>query len=249
MKRQRAHRLVFVLAFLGTSFAVFGGIALANHSLYQQISEGEINGNGSFDASFDGVSSDGTHAFFRTAEKLVSTDTDSAFDLYERSGGSTKRVSAGQINGNGAFDAHFAGSSSDGTRVFFTTFERLVSTDTDGAGDVYERSSGSTKHVSAGQINGNANFIVSFSRASADGTRVLFTTLEQLVPGDTDGSEDVYERSGGTTSRISRGNGSFPALFAGGSADGSAVFFITVERVFADDVDLSVDIYGAYIAP
>ena len=54
-----------------------------------------------------------------TDEQLVSGDTDSAHDLYERSGGTTTLVSQGQINGNGAFDALFSGASSDGSKVFF----------------------------------------------------------------------------------------------------------------------------------
>src|SRR5205823_2510886 len=120
-----------------------------------RVSAGVINGNGALAATFAGSSADGTRVFFTTLEQLVSTDTDSQVDVYERSGGTTKLVSAGQINGNGALAAAFAGSSDDGTRVFFTTNEPLVPADTDSSGDVYERSGGTTTLVSAGQINGN----------------------------------------------------------------------------------------------
>jgi hypothetical protein len=249
MRLRRAQRLLCVLGLLGLSFAGLAGVAGANHSLYQQLSEGEINGNGAFDAVFGGASADGTRVFFITGERLVSGDTDAQLDVYERSGGTTKRVSAGQINGNGAFLSLFVGASADGTRVFFITEEPLVSGDSDAEFDVYERSGGTTKRVSAGQINGNGAFGTAFEGASADGTRVFFTSFEQLVSGDTDSALDVYERSGGTTSRISRGNGSSLAVFRGASADGSAVFFTTFESVFADDIDDAVDIYGAYTAP
>ncbi len=49
----------------------------------------------------------------------------------------TTRITAGAINGNGAFGAFFAGASADGRSVFFTTTERLVASDTDNFQDVY----------------------------------------------------------------------------------------------------------------
>ena len=43
-----------------------------------------------------------------------------------------------------------------------------------------------------------------FAGASSDGSKVFFRTDEQLVSGDTDdASQDVYERSGGTTKLVS----------------------------------------------
>ena len=49
--------------------------------------------------------------------------------------------------GNGAFAATFDGNSSDGSRVFFHSREKLVAGDTDASADVYERSGGTTKLV------------------------------------------------------------------------------------------------------
>jgi hypothetical protein len=116
---------------------------------------------------------------------------------------------------------------------------------------VYERSAGTTKRVSAGQVNGNSGFAANFRGASADGTRVFFDTFEQLVPSDGDGATlDVYERAAGETSLISPGDDEFhPALFGGASDDGSAVFFETQQQVLASDEDGAVDVYGAYLAP
>ncbi len=59
----------------------------------------------SFHASFPGASSDGSKVFFETGEPLVSADTDSSYDIYQRSAGTTTLVSEGQINGNGGFSA------------------------------------------------------------------------------------------------------------------------------------------------
>jgi hypothetical protein len=149
----------------------------------------QINGNGAFAAAFRGASNDGTRVWFETKEQLSGIgDTDTAKDVFVRSGDKTKRVSMGQINGNGAFDAAFVGASSDGSRVFFETAEQLVAADTDSAKDLYERSTASgtteTKLVSAVQINGNGSFPASFR--GTYGTQVFFHTGEQLVPDDTD---------------------------------------------------------------
>ncbi len=77
----------------------------------------------------------------------MSGDTDIYDDIYERSGGTTTQVSQGEINGNGAFFADFIDASSDGLKVFFRTDEPLVSGDTNGEYDFYERSGGTTKLV------------------------------------------------------------------------------------------------------
>ena len=143
-------------------------------------------------AAFEGASADGTRVFFETVESLVSADTDTSMDVYERAGGQTTLVSTGPTGGNGTFDASFAGASADGSRVFFETEESLVSADTDTAQDVYERAGGQTTLLSTGPTGGNGAFQASFGGASADGTRVFFQTEESLVSADTDTFDDVY---------------------------------------------------------
>jgi hypothetical protein len=153
-------------------------------------------------------------------------------------------VSTGPGGGNAAVDASFRGASEDGMHAFFETNESLVSADTDGSQDVYERSGLSTTLVSAG---GNGAYPANFARASADGTRVFFTTRESLVGADIDGSIDVYQRSGGATTLVSTGptggSGAFNALFDGASKDGARVFFHTSEQLVSADMDSSPDIY------
>ena len=159
---------------------------------------------------FGGASSDGSKVFFHTDEQLVSGDTDSVLDLYERSGGTTTLVSQGQINGNGAFGAFFNGASSDGSKVFFTTNERLASSDTDSSQDIYERSGGTTTQVTQGEVNGNGAFEANFGRraSSSDGSKVFFAHPRAIGAADTDSSYDIYERSGGTTTQVTQGQGS-----------------------------------------
>src|SRR5205807_2241304 len=182
-------------------------------------------GNGAIAAIFRGASDDGTRVFFQTAESLVSADTDTSIDVYERSNGTTTLVSTGPNGGNGPASATYAGASADGTHVFFRTAEQLVGADTDNAVDIYERFNGTTTLVSTGPDGGNGSFNAIFDGVSKDGSRVFFDTSESLVSADTDISRDVYQRSGGTTTWISagaiNGNGNFDAYFNGASDDGT----------------------------
>jgi hypothetical protein len=160
----------------------------------------------------------------------------------------TTLVSQGQAAcapgcGNGGFDVFFTGASASGSRVFFHTQEALVGEDDDTTHqDVYERSGGSTTWISA---DGDADADAIFGGASADGSRVFFTTNEPLEAGDEDLAIDVYERSGGTTTGISTdGDEEVDASFAGASADGTRVFFETEEAITgAGDGDTATDVY------
>ena len=152
------------------------------------------------------MSADGARVLFSTAESLVSADTDTQNDVYERSGGQTTLISIGPDGGNGPFGANFQGVSADGR-------ERSVR-DARIAGqrrhrrremDVYERSGGQTTLISTGPAGGNGVSDPSFEDVSADGAVVLFSTDESLVSADTDAQFDVYERSGGQTTLISTG--------------------------------------------
>ena len=216
--------------------------ASAEHSSLEQVSTGTTGGNGSFEASLAGAAADGSRVFFSTPEPLVSADTDTFVDVYERSGGQTTLVSTGPASGTNASPAAFAGTSADGSRVFVSTQERLVSADTDLFVDVYERSGGQTTLVSTGTTGGNGIFPASYAGASADGTRVFFMTGESLVSADANTTTDVYERSGGQTTLMSTGS-VFPAVFVGASDDGGRIFYSTQARRVLADTDLERDIY------
>jgi hypothetical protein len=108
----------------------------------------------------------------------------------------------------------------DGSRIFFDTRSTLLPADVDGespeevnfgstrfwspASDVYEwRANGleGCAHVQgclALISSGRGGYLVQLLGASPSGRDVFFTTNEQLVPGDTDTSIDIYDaRSGG----------------------------------------------------
>jgi hypothetical protein len=207
-----------------------------------QVSDGAVNGDGAFPASYDGSSSDGSKVFFESFEVLHSGDSDSSRDIYQRASGATTLVSGG----SGAFNPFFDGNSSDGNLVFFDTAEALAGTgDTDSSNDTYQRSSSGLTLISTGTTT-NGGFSSFYEANSQDGSRVFFRTAEKVESGDTDNSTDIYQRSSGSTTRISAGtnsNGAPAAFFDGLSTDGSRVFWSTQEAVESDDTDGSTDVY------
>ena len=116
-----------------------------------------------------------------------------------------EHVSLGPAGGNGPADATFKYASTDGSRVFFQTQESLVLADIDSEIDVYERFGAVTTLISTSATGGNGAAGAGFAAASEDGTRVLFSTAEQLSAGDSDSNSDIYERFAGDTTLISTG--------------------------------------------
>jgi hypothetical protein len=215
-----------------------------------------------------GASSDGRRVFFSTDDSLVPEDTDDCSvyggsnaprgctDVYERTlEGDLNLVSTGPALPNQSFDARFGGASADGSRVFFTTREKLVPEDTDqcfigtgfpsGCQDVYEYSNGATRLISVGSRGDYSDF----AAVSADGRRVFFSTDEPLVPEDTDTAIDWYELADDEPRLVSTGpaggNGDPGfAEFSGISRDGSHFFFETRQSLVAADTDDgTIDVY------
>ena len=121
-----------------------------------RISTGPAGGNGAFDADFYDASKDGSRAVFETDESLVSADTDTTKDVYERVGSATNLVSAGPTSGSTPIDSFFLGTSQDGLHIFFMAYEPLVAADDDnGRRDIYERFNGQTNLISTGPASTN----------------------------------------------------------------------------------------------
>src|SRR3954449_4761597 len=118
------------------TLAALPALAAANHTLTELQSTGPNGGNATVSSQYRGASADGTRIFFQTNEALTADDTDASMDLYERSGGTTTRLSLGPDGGNGAKGASFVAASEDGTKVFFRTAESLLAADTDTAVDI-----------------------------------------------------------------------------------------------------------------
>jgi hypothetical protein len=92
-----------------------------------------------------------------------------------------------------------------------------------------------------------------YDGTSPDGEVAVFTTTEQMVPGDTDQEPDVYVRAfdEGLGEYVTRevslgpagGNDTRPAIYDGISVDGTAVVFSTDEPMVSADTDQEEDVY------
>jgi Tol biopolymer transport system component len=151
--------------------------------------------------------------------------------------GTTERVSLGPNGVQGNEISFEAALSADGRFVAFKSrASNLVVGDTNDQDDVFvhDRRTGTTERVSVGPNGVQGNGDNDEPALSADGRFVAFTSdASNLVPGDTNGSPDVFvrDRRTGTTERMSvrrdgvqvRGFSYNPAL----SADGRFVAFVS----------------------
>ena len=195
-------------------------------------------GNGDAGADFAGISDDGKKVFFETPESLVAADTDTAQDVYERSGGTTTLVSTGPTGATATRDALFDGSSQDGSRVFFSTYESLVAADTDGGRTSMSARAARPRSTRSGPRAATAACAQASWASSDTGSRVFIETPERLNTADRQGQlNDVYESSGGTVTLLTPGGNDTAARRTPTSsahpADGSKVFIRTEESLAA----------------
>jgi Tol biopolymer transport system component len=166
---------------------------------------------GNSDGPLD-ISADGDTVVFESVARLVIGDTNNIADVYIRGSGGLQRVSDALVStflsGGGAAPSV----SADGRWVAFVSASAdLVPGDTnfdcglfgDNCADVFtwDSENGITRRVSVAtdgtQANGDTATISSPS-LSADGRLVVFrSNATNLVPGDTNGSEDVFLRDQG----------------------------------------------------
>lgn len=113
----------------------------------------------------------------------------------DREGQATLNVSRGQ--GGTLSGVHQARAiSDDGRYVFFSTAEKLVTTDTNGTTDayLYDSTTGQPRLISSGENSARSYFL----DASADGSNVFFATRERLSAWDVGSDYDIYDaRIGG----------------------------------------------------
>lgn len=124
-------------------------------------------------------------AFGTNATNLVPGDTNGVYDLFVRDleTGALDLVSAGLDGAPANAAAYQARISDDGRFVtFYSDASNLVAGDTNGATDVFvrDRQEGSTTRLPAGAQSSL------FPDISGNGRYVVYTTLNQLVPEDTD---------------------------------------------------------------
>jgi Tol biopolymer transport system component len=162
---------------------------------------GSISGNGRF-VAFDSF-----------ATNLVPGDTNGFSDVFvrDRETGTTERISVSSAGVQGNQASFITGNSvsADGRYVaFISGAENLVPGPSNGAGNVYvrDRLAGTTERISVSSSGTLGNGAAGGGAISADGRYVAFESdSSNLVPGDTNGTFDVFvrDRMTNTTTRVS----------------------------------------------
>jgi Tol biopolymer transport system component len=148
------------------------------------------------------LSADGRYVAFESfASNLVPGDTNDTSDVFvrDRRTGTTERVSVGRDGAQGDLGSSTPAISPGGRYVAFTsTATNLVPGDKGGQQDVFvrDRRRGRTERVSVGLGGAEADDFSLTGAISAGGRVVAFSSAAtNLVPGDTNGWNDVFVRA------------------------------------------------------
>ena len=217
-------------------------------------SSGTQANNASYDPA---LSADGRYvAFYSAASDLVAGDTNAGYDVFvhDRLTGETTRVSVASdgTQSNGTSDQPAL--SADGRYVIFRSYAtNLVPNDTNHQSDVFvhDRLTRETTRVSVASGGVQANNASDQPAVSADGRYVAFHSFAtNLVPGDTNGNDDVFvhDRMTGETTRVSVASGGAQAnAWSYGSAisaDGRIVaFYSPASNLVAGDTNVTYDVF------
>jgi Tol biopolymer transport system component len=193
---------------------VFVRDVLAGVTTHVSVSTDGAQGN---DFSYQpAISADGRYVAFRSlADNLVPGDTNNQPDVFvhDRLTSTTTRVSVSSTGAQAAWVGSTWGSipalSADGRYVAFESLAgNLVPGDTNGTYDafVHDRLTGTTTRVSVRNDGSQVSGVSNIPNISADGRYIAFvSTASNLVPGDTNGLQDVFlhDRLTGATTAIS----------------------------------------------
>ena len=158
------------------------------------------------------ISADGRYvAFVSYASNLVPGDTNGSNDIFVHDcpAGTTERVSVASDGTQANALSYHISVSSDGRYVAFVSEAwNLVPGDTNWVSDIFvhDRQSGTTERVSVASDGTQADRSSVYTSISADGRYVAFMSdASNLVPGDTNGWEDIFvhDRQTGITERVS----------------------------------------------
>jgi hypothetical protein len=179
------------------------------------------------------------------------------------------------LSASGASGPEAQTAGTDGRFLVFSSYGQLVSSDTDTAKDIYryDAETGALDRVSLGEAGSDANGNNSLFDATIalgnwggkvarqyemgnramteDGSRIVFTTAEPLLPAAINHLTNVYEwhkeadDSEGRVSLISSGSAEEPVEDVVISPKGDDVFFVTVQGLVSQDTDGAPDIYDA----
>jgi Tol biopolymer transport system component len=220
------------------------------------VSSSGVQGNGDAQNG-TWISADGRYvAFDSIAANLVLGDTNGFNDCFVHDilTGATTRTSVDSSGAEGNFGGGLGLMSADGRYVAFSSRSiNLVPGDTNGFYDVFlhDMLTGTTRRVSVDPAGTQGNGNSGATSISPDGRYVAFTsTATNLVPGDTNGAQDVFvhDSVGGTTTRVNVDSsgaqvgapGSWPSI----SADGRYVAFYSLSaELVPSDTNSLLDVF------
>lgn len=194
-------------------------------------------------------------AFCSDATDLVAGDTNGRADVFvrDRATGTVELLSVDDAGNQADGDSWTMGISDDGRFVCFLSLAtNLVPGDTNAVMDgfVRDRATGTTRRVTVGPGGLQATSFTDSMAISGDGGTVVFGTASALVPGDTNGAQDIFAHTlaTGVVERVSAGPGgvqangnSFSPCI---STDGRVVAFHSLaNNLVANDTNAARDIF------
>ncbi|MDG4836426.1 hypothetical protein O7631_07840 [Micromonospora sp. WMMD967] len=228
-------------------------------STTSRVSLPAAGGQGNSESTVPSISYDGRYVSFTSyATNLVPGDTNGVPDVFVRDRllGTTTRVSVSSSGAQGSGPSGFTSTMISGAGryvIFYSEASNLVPGDTNGVADIFVRDLllATTIRVSVSSAAAQGDGDSSGPAISADGRFAAFSSWSSnLVPGDTNGYEDVFVRDllTGVTRRVSvasdgaqaDGHSNQPAL----SGDGLRVAFVsTSSNLVPGDTNFGEEVF------
>jgi hypothetical protein len=205
-----------------------------------------------------GISDDGSYIYF--VGHTTSGMNPGPPTLYvSHNGGTPTMITALDPSDSGDWNGFAARASSNGQFLVFNSIDQLTgfnNTDANTSSPddeifIYNAADGSINCASCFGGAPVGNTLINATQTSgipdssttilaryvSDTGQVFFDTPNALLPNDTDGTPDVYEYENGQVSLLSNGADPQGARYTDSTADGSNVYFATVEPLVPQDVD------------
>lgn len=209
---------------------MFLALPATAHASHSVVTFAGPDANAAQNHSFLAMADDGSRVIFETDESITLNDIDGGTNsIYEWSAAQGIRLLTPTTAGLPAF---FTAASDDASRVLVQSPSSLIGAgDSDGGlTDAYLIVDGVPQMASPGTANQSA-----FPNGlSADGTKVFFSSQENIADGD--GGTDVFRWDGAVVEELSdQGSGFITgAIYKGHSADGANVWFESTEAMDGD---------------
>lgn len=209
------------------------------------------------------ISADGVHVAFESlATNLVDGDPDanSVSDVFvvDLATDLVERVSVSTAGAEADGESHEAAISADGSVVAFESAATdLVASDTNAVVDVFvrDRSGSLTERASVSALGAQAAMESVLPSVSGDGSLVAYSSqATNLVPGDTNGTEDVFVRDRDTDGVVLGSiatdgtQADQPSSFVELSGDGTSIAFVSrATNLVPVDTNNSEDIFVRHL--